>query len=46
MNKPKDINGLRDFLGIINFYIRFTPNANIQAPINEYLTKTKKKDKL
>jgi len=24
MSKPKDINGLRHFLGIINFYKRFT----------------------
>jgi len=25
MSKPKDINGVRHFLGVINFYRRFTP---------------------
>jgi len=46
MSKPKDISGLRHFLGIINFYRRFTPNAaSIQAPLHEYLTNTKKRDK-
>jgi len=45
MSKPKDINGLR-FIGIINFYRRFIPNAaSIQAPLHEYLTNTKKRDK-
>jgi len=46
MSKPKDISGLRHFLGIINLYRRFTPNAaSIQAPLHEYLTNTKKRDK-
>jgi len=27
INKPKDINGFRQFLGIINFYRRFTSNS-------------------
>jgi len=46
MSKPKDINGLRHFLGIINFYKRFTPNAaSIQAPLHVYLTNAKKRDK-
>jgi len=48
MSKPKDINGLRHFLGIINFY-RCTPNAaNIQALLHEYLISKrniKKRDK-
>jgi len=34
MKKPKDISGFRHFLGIINFYRRFTSNiASIQASI-------------
>jgi len=42
MNKPKDINGLRHLLGIINFYRRCTPNAtSIQATLHEYLRNTK-----
>jgi len=46
MSNPKDINGLKHFLGVINFYKGFTPNAaSIQAPLYEYLTNAKKKDK-
>jgi len=44
MSKPKDISGHRQFLEIINFYRRFTPNAaSIHAPLHEYLMNTKKK---
>lgn len=46
MEKPTDISGLRRFLGVINFYRRFIPNAaSTQAPLHEYLTNTKKNDK-
>ena len=43
--KPTTIHELRQFLGIINFYRRFIPNAaQIQAPLNEYLKSAKKRD--
>jgi len=41
--EPKDIKGLRRFLGMINFYNRFLPNiANIQAPLQKILKGQKK----
>jgi len=45
MSKPKDINELRHFLGIINFYRRFTPTHIAYSILHEYLTNTKKRDK-
>ncbi|CAK1593602.1 unnamed protein product [Parnassius mnemosyne] len=37
--QPKDVRQLRRFLGIINFYRRFLPNAaQTQAPLNNLLT--------
>lgn len=39
---PKTVKELRRFLGMINFYRRFIPNAaQIQAPLNSYLTGSK-----
>lgn len=36
---PKDVRSLRKFLGMINFYRRFLPNAaQIQGPLNALLT--------
>jgi len=36
--EPKDVKGLRRFLGMINFYHRFLPNiANTQVPLQEIL---------
>ncbi|KMQ86468.1 gag pol polyprotein [Lasius niger] len=44
--KPKDIQELRRFLGAVNFYRRFLPNAAAtQAPLNKYLKDLKKSDK-
>lgn len=44
--KPKNIQELRRFLGIINFYRDSLPNAaSIQAPLNAYLHNSKKRDK-
>jgi hypothetical protein len=36
--KPHTVKGLREFLGMINFYRRFIPRAAvIQAPLNDLL---------
>ncbi|CAG4987669.1 unnamed protein product [Parnassius apollo] len=44
--KPKTIEELRRFLGMINFYREHIPKAaEIQAPLHAYLHNTKKKDK-
>lgn len=44
--KPKNIEELRRFLGMLNFYRENTPNAaSIQAPLHSYLHNVKKKDK-
>lgn len=44
--KPYNISELRRYLGIINFYHRFIENAAaILAPLNQYLTGAKKRDK-
>jgi len=44
--EPKDVKGLRRFLGMINFYHRFLPNiANIQASLREILKGQKKGNK-
>ncbi|KMQ88784.1 gag-pol polyprotein [Lasius niger] len=44
--KPKDIQELRRFLGAVNFYLRFLPNAAAtQARLNKYLKDSKKNDK-
>lgn len=41
---PENITELRKFLGIINFYRRFIPNAaESQSVLHNYLTNTKKK---
>lgn len=43
---PQTISELRRFLGIINFYRRFTKNAAyVQAPLNKFLQGAKRKDK-
>jgi len=43
---PKDVSELRRFLGIINFYCRFTKSiAQTQAPLDTYLSGAKKRDK-
>ncbi|XP_043262477.1 uncharacterized protein LOC122403181 [Colletes gigas] len=45
-DKPKTIVELRRFLGIINFYRRSIPHAaTLQAPLNAYLTQSRRKDK-
>lgn len=44
--KPTNIRELRRYLGIINFYHRFIKDAAaVLAPLNKYLTGTKKGDK-
>lgn len=44
--KPRNIEELRRFLGMINYYRENIPNAaTIQAPLHAYLHKTKKRDK-
>ncbi|CAK1584722.1 unnamed protein product [Parnassius mnemosyne] len=44
--KPKTIEELRRFLGMINFYRKYIPKAaEIQAPLHACLHNTKKKDK-
>lgn len=44
--RPKTIQELRRFLGVINFYRRFLKNAaEIQAPLNAYLVGATKNDK-
>lgn len=44
--KPKTIQQLRTFLGMINYYREHIPNAALlQAPLNEYLHHSKKRDK-
>lgn len=44
--KPKTIEELRRFIGMINFYRDHIPNAaSLQAPLNAYLHNVKKKDK-
>ena len=46
MEKPKSIDQLRRFLGIVNFYRRHIRNAaSTQAPLNELIKGAKKKDK-
>lgn len=43
---PPDVSSLRRFLGMVNFYRRYIPHAaEIQAPLNRFLSSTKKKDK-
>lgn len=42
--QPKTVKELRRFLGMVNFYRRFVPNAAIlQAPLNELLSGSKVK---
>jgi hypothetical protein len=44
--KPSNVEELRRFLGMLNFYREHIPNAAaIQAPLNAYLHNTKKRDK-
>lgn len=44
--KPENIQQLRRFLGMINFYRRNLPKAaEVQAPLTAYLAKSKKNDK-
>lgn len=44
--KPETICELRRFLGIINFNRRCIPNAaQLQAPLNDFLTNSRKNDK-
>ncbi|XP_045453892.1 uncharacterized protein K02A2.6-like [Melitaea cinxia] len=44
--KPTNIEELRRFLGMLNFYRDHIPNAaSIQAPLNAYLHNVKKRDK-
>lgn len=43
---PKDVKELRRFLGMLNFYRRFLPNAaKHQVILNDYLKQSKKNDK-
>ena len=43
---PKDVHSLRRFLGLINFYHRFIPNAaEIQAPLTNLIRSPKKNDR-
>lgn len=44
--KPENVQQLRRFLGMINYYRRNMPNAaEVQAPLNAYLVNSKKNDK-
>ena len=44
--RPKNVEELRRFLGMINFYRRFIKNAaETQGPLNNYLVGARKKDK-
>lgn len=44
--KPNTVEELRRFLGMLNFYRDHIPHAaSIQAPLNQYLHNSKKKDK-
>lgn len=44
--RPKTIEELRRFLGMVNFYREHIPNAAVtQAPLNAFLHNTKKRDK-
>lgn len=44
--KPKTVEELRRFLGMLNFYRANIPNAaTLQAPLNKYLHNSKKRDK-
>lgn len=44
--KPSTVEELRRFLGMVNFYREHLPNAaSIQAPLNTFMHKSKKKDK-
>lgn len=44
--KPETICELRRFLGVINYYRRCIPHAaRLQAPLNDFLTNSKKNDK-
>lgn len=44
--KPETIHDLRRFLGIINYYRRCIPHAaQLQAPLNEFLKESEKRDK-
>jgi len=43
---PADVESLRKFLGILNFYHRFIPNAaSLQAPLTDLIKGAKKKDR-
>lgn len=44
--KPRTIQDLRRFLGLVNFYRRNIPHAaQLQQPLNDYLHDTRKNDK-
>ena len=44
--KPKTVQDLRRFLGMINFYRRFIPHAaQTQTPLHQYLNSARKNDK-
>jgi hypothetical protein len=44
--KPKTVQQLRTFLGMVNYYREHVPNAaSLQAPLNAYLHNSKKRDK-
>lgn len=44
--KPKNVQELRRFLGMLNFYRRFISNASMnQTPLHAYLSNSKKHDK-
>ena len=44
--KPETVKDLRCFLGMINFYRRFVPNAaSIQAPLHQFLRNSRKNDR-
>lgn len=44
--RPRTVEELRRFLGAVNFYRRSIPHAaEAQAPLNEYLRESRKKDK-
>ena len=40
---PKDVFQLQSFLGLVNYYAKFTPNqSNALAPLNQLLQKSRK----